>query len=300
MEQRKLTIDQTVRMIDGAFSDTFYYPMPYGEDYYTYRIYPDGSMIAKNCKDNTLYELTWSIDANNAVTFPDKTEWKKVEETYIQSGEIGARNKPPFQKMESRGQQQRFYQTRAAQTTSSGNGIEGMGIVTGQRTLLYRTADGVEIYEEIAPEAVNDYDFAGDIISAFNHNFEKILGRTSAGTLTISKEANGVKYIINELPNTSYGNDLKESVSRGDIMGSSFVFTIADGGETWEDLGNKMMLRTITKFDKVYELGPVVNPAYMAATVSKRSANVTPIEIKQPKRNPLWQQELDLLEMQNI
>jgi uncharacterized protein len=180
--------------------------------------------------------------------------------------------------------EKRFYKGFECRMTENGNGMEGLGIVTNSRTLLFTDNTGRSVYEEIAPSAVANYDLTkGDIISAFNHNFEKILGRTSANTLAITKDANGMRYSIPSLPNTSYGNDLKEQLARGDVKGSSFVFTIAEGGESWSEVEGGM-LRTITQFEEIYEVGPVVFPAYVDTTAAKRSLEnlkITELEIKE-------------------
>lgn len=198
-------------------------------------------------------------------------------------------------------QEKRFYEGLEARMNEDGNGMKGLGIITNSRTLLFRTADGRNIYEEIASEAVANYDFAGtDVISAFNHNYEKILGRTSANTLAIVKDADGLRYSIPALPNTSYGNDLKEQLKRGDVKGSSFIFSIADGGETWTEVDGGM-LRTITEFERVYEVGPVVSPAYLDTTAAKRSLeSLKSIEVKVPSEENTedfnWEKELRSLE----
>ena len=147
--------------------------------------------------------------------------------------------------------------------------IEGYGIVFNKRFHLYG-----EFHEEIAPES-GDYfrsDSAKmkdkrDTISAYNHNFEKVLGRVSANTLRFEVDEIGVKYIV-DVPPTSYGDDLLVSIGRGDIKGSSFVFRVGKY-EVMEE--NDLTIRRITEFDVVAEMGPVTNPAYTDTTVAKRS-----------------------------
>ena len=201
-------------------------------------------------------------------------------------------------------QEKRFYEGLEARMNENGEGMSGLGIVTNSRTLLFRTADGRNIYEEISPEAVANYELNEDIISAFNHNYEKILGRTSANTLAIVKEADGLRYSIPSLPNTSYGNDLKEQLKRGDVRGSSFVFTIADGGESWSEIEGGM-LRTVTAFERIYEVGPVVSPAYGDTTAAKRSLeNFKSIEVMEVKvldenKDWVWEFRNRVLKMRN-
>ena len=284
MEKRQLQINELAQLIDNAFVHAYYYDEPYqGEsEYYPYRIYPDGTMMATRSMDKSFWKLSWVVGLDGLVTFSEKSEWEKVEEQYIPTGEIGARSAAPFAKTQTRGRQERYFPKLEARMTEDGNGMEGLGIITNSRTLLFTDNQGRSIYEEIAPSAVADYDLTkGDIISAFNHNFEKILGRTSANTLAVTKDANGMRYSIPSLPNTSYGNDLKEQLSRGDVKGSSFFFTIAE--ESWTEVEGGM-LRTINQFEEIYEVGPVVFPAYLDTTAAKRSLEnlkVTELEIKE-------------------
>lgn len=141
--------------------------------------------------------------------------------------------------------------------------IEGYGIVFNKRFKLW---DRYE--EEIAPEA-GEYFRAKDIdvMSCFNHDFNKILGRTVSDTMRFEVDETGVKYIV-KVANTSYGNDLLESVKRGDIRGSSFMFR--SKVTEYKEEENTMICR-IKEFATVREMGPVANPAYIDTTVAKRS-----------------------------
>jgi HK97 family phage prohead protease len=282
-----LDIYKLASIIDRTFHQLFYDNEPYnGEsEYYIYRVYPNNMLICYRQRDEKYYQLTWTVDDDNVVTFSDKSEWIEIKMEAIPTGEVGARSAVPFVKnIQSRGREQRIFAGAESSITDDGNGMEGLGIVVESRTLLFTDSQGRNVYEEIAREAVQNYDFSrGDVISAFNHNFEKILGRTSANTLAITKDNTGMRYSIPSLPNTSYGNDLKEQLSRGDVKGSSFVFTIAEGGETWTEIEGGM-LRTITQFDEVFEVGPVVFPAYVDTTAAKRSLEgrtTNELEIKQ-------------------
>lgn len=97
----------------------------------------------------------------------------------------------------------------------------------------------------------------GDIRALFNHNWDNILGRTKSGTLRLEEDERGLKFEI-ELPNTSTGRDLAESMSRGDINQCSFGFWIAE--ETW-DYSVEPALRTIHEVE-LHEISVVSIPAY--------------------------------------
>jgi HK97 family phage prohead protease len=159
--------------------------------------------------------------------------------------------------------------------------IEGYGIVFNKRFEIW---DGY--YEEIAPEAGDYFQNSDiDVISAFNHNFDKVLGRSSAGTMRFEVDETGVKYIVQVAPTTA-GNDLLESVKRGDIKGSSFVFTAKK--VQWED-SEEETIRRIQEFGMVIEMGPVVFPAYKDTTVAKRSLENYQLEKQQSEEESMDQ-----------
>ncbi|PEP84152.1 HK97 family phage prohead protease [Bacillus pseudomycoides] len=97
----------------------------------------------------------------------------------------------------------------------------------------------------------------GDIRALFNHNWDNVLGRTKSGTLRLEEDERGLKFEI-ELPNTSVGRDLAESMSRGDINQCSFGFWITE--ENW-DYNVEPALRTIKEVE-LYEISVVSIPAY--------------------------------------
>lgn len=97
----------------------------------------------------------------------------------------------------------------------------------------------------------------GDIRALFNHNWDNVLGRTKSGTLRLEEDERGLRFEI-ELPNTSVGRDLAESMSRGDINQCSFGFWITE--ETW-DYSVEPALRTIHEVE-LYEISIVSLPAY--------------------------------------
>lgn len=132
----------------------------------------------------------------------------------------------------------------------------------------------IEVVEQITPDSLARAD-TGDLISAFNHNFEKILGRVSTGSLQFSQDETGIKYRF-EVPKTTYGNDLIEQTRAGLIGGSSFVFTIDfEKGYDIEERENGTLQAIPRAITKIVEMGPVVNPAYKDTTAENRSAALT-------------------------
>jgi HK97 family phage prohead protease len=103
-----------------------------------------------------------------------------------------------------------------------------------------------------------------DIICTFNHDVGKLLGRTSSQTLTIKEDKVGLYFEVS-LPDTATGNEVKELALRGDLLGASFTFTVPKEGESWAS--NTRELKDLD----LYELGPVVLPAYKDTKIGMRS-----------------------------
>lgn len=62
-----------------------------------------------------------------------------------------------------------------------------------------------------------------DQLALVNHDRTLVLGRVGAGTLTLREDSIGLAFQLT-VPNTTYGNDIWESVQRGDTAGCSFGF----------------------------------------------------------------------------
>ncbi len=110
-----------------------------------------------------------------------------------------------------------------------------------------------------------------DVRAIYNHNRDRLLGRTVSDTLTLIDSPSGLRVQITP-PESS--QDVVESVERGDLSGMSFTFRVLEGGEEWSrGTGpDGLDVRTLTNVELI-EVGPVVWPAYpaSAATVAQRS-----------------------------
>lgn len=125
--------------------------------------------------------------------------------------------------------------------------------------------------ERILPEAMEGVDMS-DVVALFNHDKNMILARNTSKTLTLKVDEIGFRYQF-EAPETTAGNDLLVSISRGDISGSSFAFTIdyENVGDRFEKDASGVWIRSIVKFKRIIDVSPVVFPAYTDADVYRRS-----------------------------
>lgn len=125
--------------------------------------------------------------------------------------------------------------------------------------------------EVIAPGAFRDCLAGGSDIRALrNHDPDKLLGRTSSGTLSLREDDQGLAFEL-DVPDTSYARDMMELVKRKDVRGMSFGFKVPKDGDSWVRSGDGKLLRTL-KTVTAGEVSVVDSPAYRATSLAVRVA----------------------------
>lgn len=139
--------------------------------------------------------------------------------------------------------------------------IEGYFAVYNSR---YNLWDGA--YETIAPGAFEGEN-RKDVRALCNHDSTLVLGRTTAGTLTLRTDEVGLwgSIIINQADQDAM--NLYERVKRGDVTQCSFGFDIVDQDVEYQD-GEPTVW--IIKRVRLYEVSVVTFPAYEDTGVSVR------------------------------
>lgn len=165
--------------------------------------------------------------------------------------------------------EQRMLKMHDMQTRSDDNDdlvLEGYFAVYGD---IYNVWEGAT--ESIAPGAFSE-SISGDVRALYNHDDSLILGRTSAGTLTLRDDSHGLWGSIKINRNDTDAMNAYERIKRGDVTGCSFGFNIESEETEYRDDGTVHW--TITKVNPLYEVSPCVFPAYGATTVSARGAEL--------------------------
>lgn len=156
-------------------------------------------------------------------------------------------------------------EVRAEQQSDQPTRIIGYGSVFNSRSeplLGFR--------EIIKPGAFDDV-LTNDVRGLFNHDPNFILGRSAAGTLSLSVDERGLQYNI-LAPDTQTIRDLVIApMMRGDISQSSFAFQVARDGDDWYEDDEGIVIREISKFSRLYDVSPVTYPAYQDADSGVRS-----------------------------
>ena len=148
--------------------------------------------------------------------------------------------------------------------------VEGYAAVFNQRALIWESEwSGWKYMEVIDRNAFNGADMS-DTVFKYNHgDVAMILARTSNNTLTMNTDDKGLR-ISADIIDTNNGTDVYKLIKRGDVNKMSFAFTVKSE-RTEVDKENKIYTRTITAFDKIYDVAVVDFPAYDGTSIQARS-----------------------------
>ena len=153
------------------------------------------------------------------------------------------------------------FQTREAEDGK--RYIEGYFAVFGA---VYPLWDGaIETVDPGAFDLVADR----DVRALTNHDTTLVLGRTTAGTLTLRVDDRGLWGSIEINERDQDAVNLWERVKRGDVDQCSFGFDIIDErAETQSDGSVHWTLQDV----ELYEVSPCTFPAYEATSIQARTA----------------------------
>jgi HK97 family phage prohead protease len=142
----------------------------------------------------------------------------------------------------------------------NGRSIGGYAAVFNSETDI-----GGYFREKIAPGAFAEA-IKADVRALIDHDSGRVIGRSTAGTLRMTEDENGLAVEI-DLPDTTDGRDLATLIERGDISGMSFGFMVTK--QSWDETGDTP-LRTIEAVD-LFEVSVVAFPAYDDTSIAMRS-----------------------------
>lgn len=138
--------------------------------------------------------------------------------------------------------------------------------ITGYAAVFGEAADIDGFFREvIARGAFAKSLQTADVRAFFGHDHNRVLGRSSAGTLRLSEDARGLAIEI-DLPDTTDGRDLRALIERGDITGMSFGFRAVR--QEWDETTNPPT-RTLLEVD-LFEVSPISVPAYEGTSLALR------------------------------
>ena len=159
-----------------------------------------------------------------------------------------------------------------AEENERGKMLTGVPIVFNARTDL-------GWYDEIIESGALDGTDLRDVRFLVNHNTDMIpLARSrnnnenSTMQMTVGDEGMTIRVDL-DTENNADAKALYSAVSRGDISGMSFMFTV--DGDSWEDMESDHPTRVIRKIDRVFEVSAVTFPAYAQTSIQARGLSET-------------------------
>lgn len=146
--------------------------------------------------------------------------------------------------------------------------VQGEAAVFDQETVI-----GSWFREKVAPGAFKRVLSENpDVVAALNHNWDKVLGRTTSGTLRLTETDRALLYEIDINTEDPEAVSIYQKIKRGDVTQSSFAFTVRSEEWTNPERGKETLpLRTITEVDQLFDVAPCTFGAYPQTSVSARS-----------------------------
>ena len=159
-----------------------------------------------------------------------------------------------------------------AEENERGKTLTGVPIVFNARSNL-------GWYDEIIESGALDETDLKDVRFLVNHNTDMIpLARSrnnnenSTMQMTVGDEGMTIRVDL-DTENNADAKALYSAVSRGDISGMSFMFTV--DGDSWDDIESDHPTRVIRKIDRVFEVSAVTFPAYAQTSIQARGLSET-------------------------
>ena len=200
--------------------------------------------ISRCMSNDTMKKDYTDNDQRLAVCF---SQWKKKDETNISSGLSNIIERRVYVDAELR----------------VSDGEEGG--ITGYAAVFGKWSEDLGWFKEKIKQGaftktIKEND---DVRALINHDPNLIIGRTKNKTLELWEDKKGLGFNV-QLPDTSYANDLRTSIERGDITQNSFGFRVIQ--DEWGKDGNSRTLLEV----KLFDISPVTFPAYPQTSVKLR------------------------------
>lgn len=185
------------------------------------------------------------------------------------------------------GQQYRSMELRAVKNGNENPEyrVSGYSTMFNQPFVLYRDKWGgqeYEIREQVDSHAFDSADMS-DVIFNLNHE-GRVFARQSNGTLKLTIEEKGL-HVDAYLGGTEEGRKIHQEIEGGYLTKMSYRFVVEDDKtEEFTEGEKRVILRTITKIRKLYDVSVVSIPADDHTSISARSFSDGLIEKLQAER----------------
>ena len=168
--------------------------------------------------------------------------------------------------------------------------VEGYATTFDSPYELYRDGKYI-VKEQVSREAFRDT-YTEDVIFQYDHS-GMVYARTRNNTLQLSEDEHGLK-VVADLGSTEASRGVWDAIDKGLIDRMSFAFTVeADAYEEEEqDNGDVVVLRTIKKIGRLYDVSAVSFPANEQTSISARTKDLCDGEIAKFEEERLHREEI--------
>lgn len=139
-----------------------------------------------------------------------------------------------------------------------------VGVISGYAVVFNKASQNLGGFVEyIEPTAFDGVDMS-DVVALYDHDFANILGRTSADTLKLTIDEQGLYFELN-IPDTTVGRDVYTNIRAGNLQGMSFGFTVVS--DSWQNGSDGVAIRQVDSIGQLFEVSVVTMPAYQDTNV---------------------------------
>lgn len=156
------------------------------------------------------------------------------------------------------------------------NSEEGDGLTLAGYAAVFNSPTtinerGMTFTEVIAPGAFSKaINARAKVVLQFDHGQHPVIGSMPLGRIEDMRQDSHGLYVEARLSDNWMTKPVRDAIADGAIDGMSFRFSVPANGDSWDRTGD-MPVRTLHEV-KLFELGPVVFPAYASTAVAVRSA----------------------------
>ncbi|CAK1236866.1 Phage head maturation protease [Fructobacillus fructosus] len=139
-----------------------------------------------------------------------------------------------------------------------------VGVISGYAVVFNKASQNLGGFiEYIEPTAFDGVDMS-DVVALYDHDFANVLGRTSADTLKLTIDEQGLYFELN-IPDTTVGRDVYTNIRAGNLQGMSFGFTVVS--DSWQNGSDGVAIRQVDSIGQLFEVSVVTMPAYQDTNV---------------------------------
>lgn len=153
---------------------------------------------------------------------------------------------------------------------------EGDGLTLAGYAAVFNSPTRIDSWEGHFDETIARGAFSKTInarervVVQFDHGKHPFFGSLPLGRIEQMREDDHGLYVEVRLSDNWFTQPIRDAIRDEAVTGMSFRFSVPEGGDDWRQ-GAEVQERTIREV-KLYELGPVVFPAYADTSVGVRSA----------------------------